>query len=134
MSTARHRIARQTGSFAYFAAVEVNDAPAGSPVVTADLRDARVPRAWVEAATEGASWALALAGTPSCVCITTILGLLTDTSPALVAAAAAQATWKLVDFTPTDLLAGKMERAVEVVGRTFSMVSPSEFLNSIASR
>jgi len=121
-AVARHKIAIQTGATAFFAEVAV-DLERGANL-------GPVPEQWRAAATAGVHWACRLASSPTSVTVTDILGIHTDTNTALVAIAAARATWKLLGTR----VPASLERQLDCAIRDSWNRSPDEPVGPLLER
>jgi hypothetical protein len=112
---AEGRVAKQVGGCGYFAAVRVRlDPGASAPVALepAAVSDYDRGSGWGEAASIGAALGLSLCGAVGRCAVTNVRGTVCDTSPALVAIAAARAVWAAAGFEPPAALAARVESCV----------------------
>src|SRR5579863_8866347 len=111
------RFLRQTGGRGFAARVTVDfTTNASSPTIRVDLSGEGWTRQgdledassqgygdWALGAEYGVAYALRVAGRTDCsVIVSRITGASTDTNPTVVAAAAADAVWKALQYTPPD--------------------------------
>lgn len=112
------RVARQVGKRGYYAAVWVCQDPSaldGARIAP----DAYVYDAdWRDAAVFGVDLGRQLAGYCGGFVVTQIKGMCVDTSPVLVAIAAARAVWAAVGFAPSQELGVAVEEAITAGHRT----------------
>ena len=112
---AEGRVAKQVGGCGYFAAVRVRLDPGAAGrayLEPATVSDYDRGSGWGEAATVGADLGMSLCGASGMCAVTQVRGMICDTSPALVAIAAARAVWAAAGFTPPSALAARVESCV----------------------
>jgi hypothetical protein len=125
--TSRGRFARQLNGRGYFGVVEVEIDPNSSITSIAvqthgegftsqgyiESVPERGYESWKQGVVLGVAFALWTAGHPGCaVVITNIEGLTSDTNPTTIAAAAMDAVWKALAFTPEPGLTTQVEQSV----------------------
>ena len=105
------------------------------PVVEPTLAVAgewRVPPEWAAAARVGVDWAVRVVGIDcTTVEVTSIRGLYMDTNPVLVAVAAAQGTWALLQYEPDAELLHRLEGAVRTSWDRGPASDPAEALRQV---
>ena len=112
---AEGRVARQVGGRGWYASVRLSLVPAaGSDVVLApsSANDWYRSEGWLDAAVAGAALGLELAGGAGRCSITSVHGMVCDTSPGVVALAAMRAAWAAVAFAPSEPLAAAVEGCI----------------------
>lgn len=112
LPTGLARFARIRNGLPHFAEVALS-VEVGSAGFRCESRvDPRIPDDWARGAAAGAAFACVEAGAPGgSVVVERITGMLTDTNPTIVAAAAAMATWKALRFVPQLAVLSRIEAA-----------------------
>lgn len=112
---AEGRVAKQIGGRAWYAVVFVRFDPDPSPSVALGrgaVDNYKRDSGWREAALTGAEVGMSVARVTGACVITQVRGMDCDTSPGVVAVAAARAVWAAAGFVPPARLAALVESCV----------------------
>jgi hypothetical protein len=109
------RVVRQVGGRGWYASVRLSVVPAAErdvALAASALDEWHRSEGWLDAAVTGAALGLELAGAAGLCRITSVHGMVCDTSPGVVTLAAARAVWAAVGFLPAEPLSTAVEGCI----------------------